>query len=329
MKEEQTSPIKGFHAVLGMDFVSFSILSDEEQMKAMDLLFQAITQSLLGLGISEESYRWSPAGDGGYLTFKTPDVCIMALDVAFSIWEKLEHPKWSPIGIEKLQLRFAIHSGLVEEGPELGRNSNIWGDGINKTNRILSVCSASQILISNDYYNAFVKGRREKEFFEFGEVYSRTVKHGEDISIMNVTRRGTGLDERLSKALRWENIGSYWHKIKENYEFLIRDAMNSDDAIAALTSAKFLLNLDSQSSKARDLFSVICQDQEVQVDYKKRHHFIFSTMPCEVLERIVKESNPRFYTKDEFVCKEGDAAGSCYFPVYGIIEVEELPLLSQ
>ncbi len=310
------------HAILGTDIVSFSTLSDDDQIQAISIFLETINQALLGEGVTEQDYRWSPAGDGGYLTFQNVDACIKALDVAFSLWEKFENPKWTPVSGEKLRLRIGLHAGLVEEASELGRTTNIWGDGINKTARILTVCITSQILVSDEYYKTYIKGRRERQGFEFGDLYHRTVKHGVDVSVMNVTRRGSGIPESRARALRWERIGFLWRKVKEDYEFVIRDAMNSGDPVASLAASKLLLNLDSESVSANRLFSVIGKGTDQEVDYRKARHPIFGTMPPEVLRRLIRDSMPLFLSPGQIICNEGDLAGSCYFPVYGLVQVE-------
>lgn len=320
--KDQPTEIKGVHAVLGVDVVSFSTLSDDDQIKAIAYLLEIVGQSLSGEGITERDYRWSPAGDGGYLTFQTREACIKAIDVAFSIWDKFEHPRWTPVEGEKLRLRFALHAGLVEESPELGGNTNIWGDGINKAARILAISANSQILVSDEYYKTYIKGRREEQGFEFGDIYHRTVKHGVDVSLMNVSRKGSGINEQRAKALRWERIGTVWQKVMEDYEFLIRDAMNSGDVIAALAASKFLLNLDADSPAAQKLFSMISTGRGKSSDYRPHHHPVFSAMPPDVIKKLIQQSAPRKFTKGEPICMEGDVAKSCYFLAYGLIEVE-------
>lgn len=322
MAKGQSSEIKGVHAILGIDIVSFSTLSDEDQIQAIRKFLEIVNQALLGEGIKDECYRWSPAGDGGFLTFQTSDACIKALDVAFSIWDKFEHPKWTPIAGEKLRLRIAINAGLVEEGSELGRSTNIWGDGINKAARILSICATSQILLSDEYHKTYIKGRREGQGFEFGEVYHRTVKHGVDVSVMNVSRKGSGINETRAKALRWERIGSIWSSARESYEFVIRDAMNSGDPVAALAAAKFLCNLDPESPASQKLFSVIGKGEALELGYRNQRHPIFSTLPSDVLKKLIQHSVPLFFSRNDLICNEGDVAKSCYFPIYGTVRVE-------
>ena len=83
--DRNTSTVTGQHAILGVDIVSFSTLQDEEQLAVIKKLMLLMREALAYNGISDDAYRWSPAGDGGYLTFVTDENCRSAIDVAFSI----------------------------------------------------------------------------------------------------------------------------------------------------------------------------------------------------------------------------------------------------
>ncbi len=290
----------------------------------MKCLLRWVREALLFHSIDESDYRWSPAGDGGYLTFGSTAACEKAVDVAFSICEKLKRPTWRPRAkMDRIQLKLALHAGIVFEEEELGRGTNIWGDGINTAARILTICAASQILISDDYYNTYIKKQRDDQDLKFSDPYSRTVKHGVQVSVRNASRGDLGLAEKEARAHRWDAIGLLWKKITQEYEFLVKDTMDSNDPVAALAAANFVLDLDHNSPAARNLFAMIGQlDANPTGDYPRRYHPLFSTMPPPILWKIIEEANPRLFKKDEVLCEEGDEAGSCYFPVCGSLVVE-------
>jgi len=125
--------INGSHAILGLDVVRFSRLSNDDQISVIKQLISWIKAALAYQSVGEDDFRWSPAGDGGYITFQTPSGSEAAIDVAFSIMDKASHAKWVPKGITQIALRLAVHAGTVEEGDEIGRTTNIWGEGINTT----------------------------------------------------------------------------------------------------------------------------------------------------------------------------------------------------
>src|SRR5580704_8865022 len=175
----------GVYAVLGMDIVSFSTLHDDDQIRAIRKLMSWISEALAFHSVTEGDYRWSPAGDGGYLSFTSIAACDKAIDVAFAILEKLQRPDWVPRSGEKTCIRAALHSGTVQEGHGLGRETNMWGMGINTAARILSLAATSQLLVSRQYFDTYIKERREQDF-EVGKVHSHTVKHGARVEVMNI-----------------------------------------------------------------------------------------------------------------------------------------------
>ncbi len=313
--------IGGTHAVLGMDVVSFSILHDDDQILSIENLIRWISEALAYHSISESDYRWSPAGDGGYLTFASSAACRRAIDVAFSIMEKTRHPDWLPRTGEKLRLRLALHSGTVQEARELGRSTNVWGMGINMAARALSVAASSQLLVSKQYFDLFVKGQRESEFV-FGDIYWRTVKHGVHVEVMNANRNELGLPPEEAKDQRWQAIGGLWRKTIQEYKVLIHDTMRSGEPIAALAAAKFLLDLD-ETHAVRELCEMIgSADQHPKAPYPARMHSLFSLMPPDILFRVVQIAVPLLMKKGSILCERGAPANSCFFPVSGTVAVD-------
>src|SRR4051794_23923921 len=119
MIPDETSRVSGICTVLGMDIVAFSTLSDEDQLTAVQFLIKWVHSSLDYHEIKGQEYHWSPAGDGGYLTFKTPTTSEKALEVAFSVLEKAQRPTWVPRTGNRIELRFGLHAGVVYESDEL------------------------------------------------------------------------------------------------------------------------------------------------------------------------------------------------------------------
>lgn len=320
-KSLQRSTLGGAHAVLGMDISSFSTLHDDDQIQAIENLLRWIREALAYQSIGDTDYRWSPAGDGGYLTFASMNACRRAIDVAFSIIEKVKHPDWRPRIGDSLKLRLALHSGTVQEARELGRTTNVWGMGINMAARALSVATSSQLLVSKQYFDLYIKQQRETEFI-FGEVYWRTVKHGVHVEVMNANRHELGLPDAEAKDRRWQAIGGLWRKTIQEYKFLIHDAMKSGEPIAALAAAKFLLDLDEREEVRKLCAMIGTADERPQVSYPVQMHSLFSLMPHDVLFRVIEIAKPELKVAGSTICKFGDLADSCFFPVSGTIEVE-------
>src|SRR6266404_1073364 len=180
----------GAYAILGVDGVSFSTLDEENQIAVIHRLMQYANESMLFHSLTQSDYRWSPAGDGGYLTFVSTRGGRAAIDVAFAVFQKVAGRVTGSSG-EGFQIRAALHAGSVREDADFDRDrdSNIWGMGINTTARILSVSDENQLLVSKQYYDTYIKDQREADY-QFAEPYWRTVKHGVAVEVMNASKPG-------------------------------------------------------------------------------------------------------------------------------------------
>ncbi len=318
---QPTEDVGGVHAVLGVDIVSFSTLEDADQVIAIENLLAWIDEALAFNGISENDYRWSPAGDGGYLTFASHAACCCAVDVAFSVAQKVQNLRSRPRSGGKIRLTMALHAGTVTEARELGRNRNIWGTGINMTARILSIAMPRQLLMSQQYFEAYIQGQREDEF-EVGAVQCRTVKHGVRVQVMNVNRHDLCLTDEEAKDRRWQAIGNVWRRTIADYKSLIDDAMQSGEPIAALAAGKFLLNLHSPEAVQELCHMIGRTDDRPDAPYPHQTHYLFSLMPPDVLLRVVEAATPRLIGTGAVLCRQGEPAQTCFFPVSGTLVVD-------
>jgi class 3 adenylate cyclase/CRP-like cAMP-binding protein len=312
--------LKGTHAVLGMDVVGYSQLSNQGQEQAIAKILEWISGALGYYNIKEGDFRWSPAGDGGYITFASPEACARAVDVGLSIAQHLED---SQDRRDRLKMRFAVHAGQIVEAPELGGSTNILGEGINTAARILTVSGAGQILVSDQYFDIYINGKREN--LQCSDAYYRTVKHGVEVRVRNVHRGSLGIDEKTARSQRWFAIGDLWAKAIREYEFLITDAMNSADPVAALAAAKFLMGLDPASNAGSELLDTISDLGPDSARYRKRTHRIFSALPRSALRELMRLASVRIYHAGQFICRDNEVAENCFFPIYGRVEVE-LPI---
>ena len=315
--------LKGTHAILGVDIVSFSELHNDDQIETVNYLIKWIKEGLAHYSISEDDFRWSPAGDGGYLTFDSHDACSKAIDIVFSICEKVSStiPAWIPRNGHRVQLRWALHSGPVVEGTGLKQENNIWGLGINVTSRILSIAAPSQLLISKQYFDTYIKEQREDNFV-IGPKFWRTVKHGRQVEVLNVDRNDVCLNKHIAQSIRWNAIGALWHKTTYEYQCLLKDTMMSDDPIASIAVATFLLNLNN-IEEVKTLCKAIGDGSgpSESCPYPRRSHSLFSLMPPKVLFDVIKHIKPRYVKSGEIICGQGEKADSCYFVVSGDIIV--------
>lgn len=323
MAEETQKKFDGSCAVLGMDIVGFSRLKDEDQVNSIQYLYRWITEALANHSISVEQYRWSPAGDGGFLTFNSSKTCQKAIDVAFTICGKVRMPDWRPTTGQPIRLRLGLHAGTVTEDDDFGWKTNVWGVGINTAARILAVSAADQLLISKQYFDTYIQTHRKTDF-DIGESHWRTVKHGVGVEVMNVNRHDLCLTQTEAENRRWQAVGGLWQKTIQNYTYLIHDAMKSGDPVAALASAKFLLELKATEPVKELCHMVGRSEMKPSRDYPPQTHILFSQMPPDLLFKVIEQSEPRLFTSGETLFNTGDPANSCFFPVSGTI-VLDLP----
>jgi hypothetical protein len=319
MSTPDSSPLRGVHAILGMDIVGFSKLDEEPQLQTAQLLFEWLRRALQFYGIDPGACCWSPGGDGGHLTFPAEVEGSRALDVAFRVVEQVleRNSHQSP----PLYVRFGLHSGTVHESAEFRGGTNVWGHGINEAARIKDLAAPNQVLISGAYFDAFIKSRPSATRYDFGQPYQHTVKHGRPLEVRNVYRNQLGLDEEHALALRWSRVGELWQNARRDYEFLIGDAMHSDDVVAALAAAKCLLDLGGNDT-AGELFAAISNtDPDAPTRYARRQHVFFSKMPPAVLGRLLQGTTFRSLRPEEVLFHEGEVSDSVFFPVSGRVEV--------
>lgn len=323
MADEKQKKLDGSCAVLGLDIVGFSKMKDEDQVNSIQHLYRWITEALANHSITSEQFRWSPAGDGGFLTFNSSKICQKAIDVAFTICGKAKMPDWRPTSGESIRLRLGLHAGTVTEEDDFGWKTNVWGVGINTAARILAVSACDQLLISKQYFDTYIQSHRKNDF-EIGDVHWRTVKHGVGVEVMNVNRHDLCLTQTEAENRRWQAVGGLWQKTIQNYTYLIHDAMKSGDPVAALASAKFLLELKADEP-VRELCHMIGRSEiKPSKEYPAQTHILFSQMPPDLLFKVIEQSEPRLFSKDQTLFKTGDPANSCFFPVSGTI-VLDLP----
>jgi len=99
--------------------------------------------------------------------------------------------------------------------------------------------------------------------------------------------------------------------------------MNSNNPVAALAACKFLMSLNPKAKAVDVLFSRLSYSAApTEADYERREHQVFSQMPPNALRRLMGQAIPRIFQKGDLICRDMDLAESCFFPIYGTIEVE-------
>ncbi len=313
--------LEGARAIVGIDMVGFTRLSEEDQLTAIQHLIEWIQQALAYHGIEKRDFRWSPAGDGGYLTFDSTSACRAAIDLAITIGQKAKDETWRPVKGGPIRIKLAVHAGTVAESSELGRETNVWGEGINTTERILGICAPSQILVSQPYFDLYLKARQEPAF-TIGEPHWRTVKHNLQVAVRNVYRHDIGLGEREADSSRWQAIAGVWRRTITEFRSLIMDSLKSGEAVPAIAAAKFLLSLEDRETVLQLSQMIGRSETRPWSQFPAQSFFLFSSMPADVLLKVIEQATPRLFLANEILCQEGAPAESCFFAVSGTVIVE-------
>jgi TolB-like protein/Flp pilus assembly protein TadD/class 3 adenylate cyclase len=178
--------------VLFIDVVGYSKLLISEQSQLLGELNDAVrgTEHFRSAEAEGRLIRL-PTGDGMALVFRnSPEEPVRcALEISQAI-------KNNP----KLQVRMGIHSGPVNEVPDVNERANIAGAGINIAQRVMDCGDAGHILLSTHVAEDLKHYPEWRPYLH--DVGDCEVKHGETISIVNLytTELGNPNPPRLKQA---------------------------------------------------------------------------------------------------------------------------------
>src|SRR5436305_7682371 len=186
--------------LLLIDVVGYSKLLVNDQIDALQKLNQIVrgTDCFRAAEAKDKLIRL-PTGDGMALLFfenlEQPARC--ALEIAQAL---KDHPE--------IQVRMGIHSGPVNQVPDVNDRINIAGAGINIAQRVLDCGDAGHILLSKHVADDLKEYRHWRPYLQdLGEC---EVKHGLRLHLFNLCKEGLGnpqLPEKLKRRKRWKETG--------------------------------------------------------------------------------------------------------------------------
>ena len=186
--------------LLVIDVVGYSRLLVNEQIEAMQELNRIVreTECFRAAEAKDKLIRL-PMGDGMALLF----------------FENLEQPVRCALEIAQklgassgLQVRMGIHSGPVNQIPDVNDRVNIAGAGINVAQRVLDCGDAGHILVSKHVADDLAQYRHWQPYLhDLGEC---EVKHGLQLHLFSLCKDGIGnlaLPQKFKYRRRWKETG--------------------------------------------------------------------------------------------------------------------------
>jgi CRP-like cAMP-binding protein len=304
--------------VLTVDIVDFSLRSGEEQMKAVRAL-----KDMLGEALPEDhkndltAYLWSPAGDGGSITFMK-DIHA-ALSTAVSLGKLIEaYDRNLSANDKPLQVRIGIHSGPVSKETDFDQSENVWGDGINMSARVMSVARPGQILASADFYkHAELHTRPKGEVVPIGKWWA---KHNQAIELYNIYIDGVGMPP--SEVEEWYGPFSYPLDLAISmYSAMATEQAKEGPAFRAAVLAKRLLDLKpphEQQKLATRIIESISEERHPRVSGRQvLYDVFFSKLSPAALLHFFNNAEFMDFNKGDIIFEEGRKADSMMMIVSG------------
>jgi serine/threonine-protein kinase len=186
--------------LLLIDVVGYSKLLVNDQVDSLKQLNRIVrsTECFCAAEAKDKLIRL-PTGDGMALLFfenlEQPARC--GLEIARAL---KDHPE--------IQVRMGIHSGPINQVPDVNDRINIAGAGINVAQRVLDCGDAGHILLSKHVADDLGEYRHWRPYLQdLGEC---EVKHGLRLHLFNLYKDGLGnpaLPEKLKRRKRWKETG--------------------------------------------------------------------------------------------------------------------------
>ncbi|MGQ0604698.1 MAG: cyclic nucleotide-binding domain-containing protein, partial [Anaerolineales bacterium] len=301
--------------VLTLDIVDFSEMSTDAQIAAIRLLIQWLHEAIPPEHNNELSRLWSPAGDGGSITFLTDIKPSWKTAIALNQLVKehnQKHPSTQPI-----QLRLGLHSGSVVEEKDFDNRVNVWGPGINTSARVASLAKPGQIVASKKYVEEADLARRHEDVVPIGKWWT---KHYKSIELYNINIEGAGI--RPEEVDIW--YGPFHYPLQqaiETYEAMLDELLDARErGFRIAVVAKRLLDIDPRNRAAKLVLEALSKKtvaRPSELKGKDLHDDFLSPLSPAALNYFFSNAKFRSFRKDENVVKEGDIADSMMMVVSG------------
>ncbi len=243
--------------VLTVDIVEFSKRrSGDDQMTALRALIKLLDEAIPEGHNNQKMRLWSPAGDGGSLTFEDIHA---AVETAVTLGQYIAqynkgvklcdaNGQELPRSEKSLEVRIGLHVGPVLKETDFDNRENVWGRGINMSARVASLAKPNQIVASREFIEqAELENHPEYEITNIGRWWA---KHDISFSLFNIYKDGGGIPR--SEVGGW--FDPFQHPLQRaigTYSAMAEEEVEAGkSAFRVLVLAKRLLDLNPQYERA-------------------------------------------------------------------------------
>ena len=327
-----------------VDIVEFSTRSLEEQVIATQALIELLRKAVPEEINNPNRRIWSPAGDGGCLTFWDSTSAAISTAVELGILvnrynkyiqgkidckdvDERIHNDELPRSKEPIRIRSGIHNGPVVKQVDFDERQNIWGIGINLAARVASVAKPDQIVVSEEYYKAAdLENREEYKITPIGIWWA---KHNIALKLYNVYFQ----DGHDIAGIPSEEVEEWYTPFQRPLQGVISTyaTMLEKERVAyrALVLAKRIMDLcpDEQAcehSGAKQIIKSISNEGRAQVKKVGQESLrddFFSELSPDALLYFCHHTQFKSFAAGDLICKQGEDAHSMMLVVSGKINL--------
>ncbi len=321
MPQQKTAEIPMItQPVLTVDIVDFSIRSVQSQTAAVQELIRMLGEAIPEEHNNKEARMWSPAGDGGSITFWKS--ILPAIHTAIRLAQLAEEYNQSQPPDKHILLRIGLHSGPVSCQADFDGRENVWGDGINTSARLIGLARPGQILASDKFVDDAQLTMFKDIDIQVHDIGKWWVKHNQSIHVYNIHSDNAGIP--ISHVDRW--FGPLHYPLQQaitTYEGMMKEEIQSRGMpfrVAVL--AKRILDIDPDNANATNAIVSISQ-KEFRSGIAQAHLFdsFFSPLSPDALLYFFRHSRFQTYKPEEMIAREGDRADKLMIIVSGDIEL--------
>jgi len=315
--------------VLTVDIVEFSKRrSGDDQMTALRALIHLLDKAIPEGHNNQKMRLWSPAGDGGALTFEDIHAAIeTAVTLGQYIAQYNKGVKFYDTNNQKvpsserpLEVRMGLHAGPVLKETDFDNRENVWGAGINMCARVVSLALPNQIVASEEFVDQ--AELRDHPGYEVTDMGTWWAKHDISFHLFNIYKDGGGIPG--SEVGGWFDpfqaplqraIGTYSAMAEEEIEMGAK-------AFRVLVLAKRLLDLNPQYQRAKEMIeSISVVTGFRKVGQKILYDDFFSRLSPSALIYYFQNAQFEDFQAGDVVFEQGSVADSMMMVVSGEISL--------